>query len=506
MKTYQLLLLDDGRPVNEWGIPIGPSYEKKDWGLLTPDEMKADFEWKSDILAALAEEVDGATFYQDYLFYDLYNGLLDSDFDYKVMLTEYDGEVGSKVHKVDVDEIDEYLHLNDVALSPCLFWSNWRRKDLLNYVGAFVLDIDKLRPMHLQRFFKLFEEGRLLTPTFIANSGSGVHFYYVLDKMLKVDSVNNGANNLIAEEIYNRLYADVIKKEHWRDAQRHWLGQDYRVVNSRTKLNLVSQIFKIGEVYPVEELIEYYDIKQVKRKKRYASKAQIDYATNIAKDLKIEVPDFEDYAATSEFIKTFKDEAYKVRVTRRELREQKEKKTKKKKQKKTRSWYRDTLAYMHDNTRAGYRFSSMKALAVIARVESVTREKFVADIKELAAYWGTKDWNGDNFNQRNVEAIFRFFDQKYKAKPETLEEWLGYEFKRIGVKRNDRSREVHLKLARNQLRMLREIGETSVGRPLDSGTKKELVKKYIKKHPEASVTEIANALGVSRTTVYKWKK
>ena len=42
------------------------------------------------------------------------------------------------------------------------------------------------------------------------------------------------------------------------------------------------------------------------------------------------------------------------------------------------------------------------------------------------------------------------------------------------------------------------------GRPVGSGTKERLVLEYIAEHPEDSAMEIARALGISRTTVYKY--
>lgn len=505
MKIYQRLLIDDERPVDDWGRPIGPSYEKKDWEQLSPEEMVADFEWKSDILAVQGEEVSGSTFYQDYLFHELYGGFLEG---YKVIIAEYDAEKGNKMHLVEVDEIEDYLELNDVALSPCLFYDNWKRKKLLNYVGAFVLDIDKLRPQNLQRFFKLFDEGKLLRPTFIANSGSGVHFYYLLDKMLKIDSVNNEANNQVADEIYKRLYDDVIKKEKWKAAQRHWIGQDYRVVNSRTKLNLVSRIFKTGEIYTIEQLLEHYDI-QLKGKSRYATKSMVRYAGNIARNLDIEPPEYSNFEKTYEFIRQNKDAAYEVRQLRREEKAAKELKKKKKAGTPRKiTWYRKTLSYMMDHTQAGYRFSSMKALAYIAHVEKVPREDFIEDLMALSAYWEVFDWQGDHFNSRNVEAIIRFFDhaERYSLKSETLEDWLGYEFRRIGNKRNGQSQADHLEEARaiRDIRMKRQGKDWRYkgGAP----TKEILVNEYVRSHPEATVTEIARAIGVSRPTVYKWMK
>ncbi|MGO1652997.1 MAG: hypothetical protein ACTHYU_11030, partial [Senegalia sp. (in: firmicutes)] len=69
-------------------------------------------------------------------------------------------------------------------------------------------------------------------------------------------------------------------------------------------------------------------------------------------------------------------------------------------------------------------------------------------------------------------------------------------------KRNYRKQEQHLKLARGQLALLREMGEVEVGRP----SKKEIIEDYISKNPEDSPTEISKNLGVSRTTVYKYLK
>lgn len=505
----------DNRPRDVWGKPIGKAYHDKDWDQLTPEEMMMDFEWKSDILEALGEEVGSDTFYQDYLFRELYAGELEGD--YKVMLTEYvpkepdEEKSKTKIHKIDVEDIHTYLHQNNVALSPCLFHNNWRRKNLMNYVSAFVLDIDKLRPQQLQRFFFLFDEGRLLRPTFIANSGSGVHFYYLLDKMLPVDSVNNEANNLIATEIYNRLYDDVILKEKWVDAQRHWIGQDYRVVNSCTKLNLISRIFKTGGIYSTEWFIEHYDIK-IDREKNYASKQMIRYAGSIAKDLKIEPPDYTDAKATFEFIANHKDAAYAVREERRQRRTEKAK-NKKQKTGKPGSWYRNTLFYMRDHTKAGYRFSSMKAIAIIAFKEQIPRDVFLSDLAELSAYWESFNWRGDNFNVKNVKDIERFYDNGLtysKTSSETLEEWLGYPFKRVGVKRREKplSQREHLEEAR----MIRDLRMKRVGRKWDDNngrkpgtyTKEQIVKQYRAEHPTAKPKDCIQATGLNKNTVYKW--
>lgn len=495
MSSYKNI--PDTRPLDDWGRPVGKSYFDKQWDELTPVERMADFDWKSEILANYGDPVTCSTFYQDYLFRELYDGELDGE--YKVLLTEYDAADGNKVHKLDVDEITDFLSLNDVALSPCLFYGNWRRKKLLNYVSAFVMDIDKLRPRTLQRFIQLFNEDRLLKPTFIVNSGSGVHFYFLLDKMLRCDSGYNEANNLIAEEIYKRLYDDVIKKENWNDAQRHWIGQDYRVVGSRTKLNQISQAFKTGDVYNIDDLIKHYDI-QVDRKKRYATKSMVHYASNIAKDLKIDPPDFTDAKATYAFIRDNKDAAYQVRESRRRSREMKQPKNRK-----SGTWYKKTLHYLEDNTSTGYRFSSLKALAIIAFKEKVPKDVFMKDIEELTLYWQHRDWNGDEFNAKNVEAIERLYDQAVKygnTSSEKLEEWLGHTFRRIGNRRNGRTQKDHLARARAVQAVDYPNGSwrNQNGRPGSMS----IVQEWRKNNPGGRKSQCIVETGLSKPTVYKW--
>ena len=84
---------------------------------------------------------------------------------------------------------------------------------------------------------------------------------------------------------------------------------------------------------------------------------------------------------------------------------------------------------------------------------------------------------------------------------ESLENCQGWEYKPI--KRNGRKRKDHL-VVMNKLKEVKKILGESIneGRP----AKEQLVIDYLKEHPNDNVSCIANALGVSRTTVYKYKK
>lgn len=492
--------------MSDW-MGIGKAYQDKKFDELTNEEKKMDFDWKNNILAARSiQQLSTSTFYQDYLFKDMAD-LLTADGDkYKILLTEYGAE-NNKIHKIELEDIEAYLDLNDVAISPCLYWNNWRRDALLNYVCAFALDIDKLRPQDLNRFLDMFDKGELLTPTVICNSGSGVHFYYILDQSLPVDTKNHSQNKNIAQIVYNRLYAIIKEEKGYINAQHHWIGQDYRVVGAKTKFDQTASAWQLlDNFYTIDELAKYCKV-PYEKKKRIASKSMISYAKSIATDLKIDQPDYENYIETYNFIAFNKDEAYKVREEKRVKREAAAKRMEKKSSNGSENWYKNTYKHILDNTMPGNRFNSLKALAIIAHKDEITRDVFEKDINHLVDVWSNKKWQGDDFNVNNIEAILRLYDnaQKYKdTTREKLEEWLGWKFYGIGQKRNNRPQADHLEEAR----AIRDIRMRRQGKKWTDGNgpkpKVEIVKQWRENHPYGTKKQCKDDTGLTYNTIRKW--
>ena len=76
-------------------------------------------------------------------------------------------------------------------------------------------------------------------------------------------------------------------------------------------------------------------------------------------------------------------------------------------------------------------------------------------------------------------------------------------------KRNGLEQPVHLYLARRRKGDMKMLGmpmKNPEGRPKGSGTKRDAIRGYAEEHPDANHSQIAKALGVSRTTVVKWLK
>lgn len=71
-------------------------------------------------------------------------------------------------------------------------------------------------------------------------------------------------------------------------------------------------------------------------------------------------------------------------------------------------------------------------------------------------------------------------------------------------KRNHRLQEVHLRLARGQLAILRELEEVNEGRPKGSGTKEDEVREWQQNNPEGRKIDCHRETGLSRVTINKW--
>jgi len=99
-----------------------------------------------------------------------------------------------------------------------------------------------------------------------------------------------------------------------------------------------------------------------------------------------------------------------------------------------------------------------------------------------------------------ISALEAYDKEYYNFKIEDIEHLTDIRIERN--KRNGRKQNVHLKIARMTRDILHENWREGNGRP----SKEQLVKDYIKDNLTAKPMQIAKALNISRTTVYKYMK
>ena len=168
-------------------------------------------------------------------------------------------------------------------------------------------------------------------------------------------------------------------------------------------------------------------------------------------------------------------------------------------------WWKEKIrggaAYTH-------RYFCLMCLAIYGVKCGVPYEQVEKDVLEFVPFMNAINPD-DPFTVSDAESALECYDHRYCTFPiKDIEVVSAIPIKRN--RRNGRNQKTHLKVAR----MIQQLNDEERGtnwregngRPAGSGTKEKIIGEYVTAHPNASVSEIAKALGVSRTTVYKHKK
>ena len=473
----------------------GRSAYVKAFDELTAPEQRADFREKNVVLSSHYSEIAPLPFYSDYLFHDMN----EEEFLPSIILYGEDGTTWKR-KAVPIDDLIDYFNRDDVAVNPCGYWNNYPKAKLMRRIYAFSMDVDEVRPGTLEYLIKLIEEGSFPRPTAITNSGSGIHFFFILDVALQVGYKEKYLQNYrLAQQVYFMLHNRL--KDLYPSVQKHHIGQDYRVVGSITKFGDITTAWESGEFWNIDDLAKAVGLNSAEfyEPVMAASLAMQAYAKNIAASLNIDVPDMGNARNVYDFIAEHKDEAYKVR--------QEERARSGRKRKGTGGWYQDTWNRVYTRTKAGNRFNAMRALAIVAYKCGISEERFERDLHQLSTLWQEQRWPGaDPFNSANVEDILRMFrnGERYKKTSRArLEELLGWQWTgRSRARKKPLKQSDHVRVMNTFRDIKYPNGEwrNKIGAP----TAQEKVQQFRKEHPEGRKADCVRATGLSKPTVYKW--
>lgn len=309
---------------------------------------------------------------------------------------------GKKTHWYTNTEqmLEEVSVRHDAAVCPAEFFHKVRRTSMLKSLHALTLDLDSVEPTDLQELLNHAFMG--LTPTYLVNSGSGVHLVYLFTAPV---ACYNWAKTLLTE-VHTRLkekfsvpwamyHVDTIPS----------LVQVYRVVGSRTKLGQTASAYLVGNAWDVASL---------------AATVGVTWEKPVSSPHRTK-----GWIKDTEKVKTLPSGRP--------------------------SFYQSVLKGITEKTDVGHRHMSMFALAVIAVKCRISHERLHSDLKALQSHFN--ETSSQLINDREIDNILATLDAK-KAKSvtgETLEKWLGWTFERK-TKRNHRSREEHLSLVAEKKR------------------------------------------------------
>ena len=350
---------------------------------------------------------------------------------------------------------------------------------------AMIFDIDGVTESTLGNFFSGSIRGDAYPlPQYVILSGHGVHLYYVFERPIPLfPNLKLQLKELkyaLTEKIWN-MYTSTEKKK-----QMQGINQGFRVIGSRTKAGSPEPVVRAFQVnqHPVnlDQLCEY-----------------------VPDEFKVDEDKlFRESKLTLEQAKRKYPEWYEKVVVQRDRTPKKWDIAGKVNGDNPYALYDWWLRKIYSGASYGHRYFNIMCLAIYAAKNDVPWERLQQDAYELIPFMNSLKEDAP-FTESDVDVALECYDLRYCTFPrKDIEKISGIRIE--PNKRNGRKQAVHLGRIRAMQQYDDPDGEwrNKKGRSKGSGTAQMKVAAYRDDHPEATVTEVANALGISRPTVYKW--
>lgn len=346
------------------------------------------------------------------------------------------------------------------------------------YLYALVIEIDGIREKTgIAELIYSWERKNLTMPqpTYIVCSGSGLHLYFVFERPIPMFAFMFEQMSAAKTRLTRGFWSSYVTKE-WDRVQYESVNQAFRCVGTRAKDGkAVAMAFQTGEKITIEYLNRFLP-PELQMTAVYKSKLTLKAA-------KERYPEW-----------------YQRRIVEGQERGH---------------WHRhegiyyDWIAKVRGGAKVGKRYNCLENLCSLAVQCLIPPEQVEKDCRELAEYLETLTVKDDNhFTEYDVICALKTYhnasEAAYRRRVEYVSNKTGIELERN--KRNGRKQSDHIRLmnfVRDEINGNKEW-RNKEGRPKGSGTAQSRVRDYRAEHPDASVTEVARALGISRTTAYKW--
>lgn len=375
------------------------------------------------------------------------------------------------------DELDnlEKILLSDnfCIISPVTYAGKSRKQCNSRQLTAIQIDLDGVYirdgfPYGLANIFHQAKNGFIPQPTYCCCSGNNVHLYYLLKEPLRmfpkvIESLNKFRTQFIGQKIYNGDVTTLHKEPQVESAT-----QGMRAVGSVCKdPSRRVRAYRTGGPVSVDELNGYVD---------EANQIRPAHPTMTIEQAREKYPKW--YARINGECDR-KPWHY------------------------SRAMFDWWVRELEEKSEPGHRYWGIVCLAVYAQKCDISEEELCETAFSLVDLLDAKTVDEKNhFTRQDVmKALECFHLPRLKMTRESVERLSGISIPQR--KRNGRKQIEHLKYMRGIKKLRSELGEdVQGGRP----NKRQLVVDYLKEHPNANQTEIANGLGISRATVNKHRK
>ena len=391
---------------------------------------------------------------------------------------EIEGDGRAKRYTItdDLDKLQELQDTDFTIISPISYFGKRRCGKNARYLYAMVFDLDGVGMPQLRDTLHQMNKDILPKATFVVNSGTGLHLYYVLEEPVPMYPQNQmylkEMKYALTRQIWNRFTSTI------KEPQMQGIMQGFRVIGSGSKLGREFPVvaFRYGGRVRLEDLLVFIPDTNGERQKVQGIMMKSRLSLEEAKE---KYPEW-----------------YDKRVVRHERRGRWTVK---------RDLYDWWLRRIGSEIRVGHRFYGIMTLAIYAKKCGIEEDELRRDaFSLLRPYDEMSEEEINRFTQDDIVCALEMFNEDYVTFPRDDIAKLSGLTMPVN-KRNWRKRADHLK----RCRIIQQASDTVDGTNWREGNgrkgKRGIIFEYMRSHPEVrKKTEIARALQIDRGTVAKY--
>lgn len=378
-----------------------------------------------------------------------------------------DGSVERHTLTDELSELPLALNSEFSIISPVSYYGNARSGKNARQLYAFTVDLDGVGMSELTNLMYQFSTKLTVAPTYLVNSGTGLHLYYIFDEPVPLYPQMQNKLKAVKYELIRycwNLYTSTIKQP-----QIQGILQGFRVVGSPSKLGADYPVvaFKVGEKFSLEQIMR-----------------------ELPKDVWIESTEYCSELSL-EKAKQLYPEWYDRRIVRGEPKGRWHIK------RDLYDWWKKKIFL---DTKFGHRYFCIMCLAIYAMKCDVSEEELRKDALSYVPFF-TEINKEHPFTDDDVINALEAYNECYCTFPRIdIEKISGISIP--ANKRNYRKQADHIKLM-NFVRD--EINQNKNWRNCDGRPNKcEVVRNWRATHPDGRKIDCEHDTGLSRPTVLKW--
>lgn len=429
---------------------------------------------KNELLKSYVPEVTPMDFYRDMFPEGSFEeqGRQDQGKANGILCSVVNGTGNHRLVFDDLKEIENHLKDDFVIISPIAYFGRRRSAYNASMLYGFCFDLDDVDVPQLKWILDRLENKHFPRATYIANSGNGLHLYYLLDKPIPLyKSIHKRLNDL-KHDLTDLIWNKYTSKIDPQNKQYQGIFQGFRMVGSKTKIgNNKIRVFKTGFKISIDYLNQFVVDEYKVNNLEYESSLSLEEA-------KQKYPDWYDKRILNGQPKgkwNIKRDLYDW-------------------------WIRKVLS--DDKLTVGHRYFCIAVLASYAVKCGIDEDQLRKDAYSL------KDRMNNlqrDFTDDDIESALNFYQESFINLPrEEIKKISGLDMP-IN-KRNGRTQELHLAGARAVQKINDEFNGTNWRDGNGRKPKRNIVIEWRKNNPNGKPKECIKETGLNKNTVYKWWK